>query len=297
MTDPTSTPGPAPSGPVGRSDGDSDPTGGGRPTDGAPDGGSSPSSGGSPMGAPDGGSWRTLLRMGRPRATKANLLAAVLALLLGFAIATQVHQTQSQGLESLREDELVRLLDDVQTDNSRLSDEIRDLQTQRDQLASGAAGSSEARAAAEERIDSLGILAGTVAAQGQGITLRVSDPKHGVTAALLLDTVEELRDAGAEAMQIDDVRIVASTYFTDLADGGVSASGTDLAQPYVIRAIGDKATLAAAMAIPGGVNESVRQVGASIAVTEHGSVVVDALHTVTKPQYARPVSPPSSAAS
>ena len=246
---------------------------------------------------PDDGSWRTLLRMGRPRATKANLLAAALAVLLGFAIATQVHQTQSQGLESLREDELVRLLDDVQTDNSRLADEIRALQTQRDQLTTGAAGSSEARAAAEQRVDSLGILAGTVAAKGPGITMRISDPKDGVTSALLLDTIEELRDAGAEAIQVDDVRVVASTYFTDLDDGGVSASGTALEQPYVIRAIGDSATLSAAMSIPGGVTESVRRVGATISVSEDPTVTVDALHTVKQPQYARPVSPATSAAS
>lgn len=243
------------------------------------------------------GSWRTLLRMGRPRATKANLLAALLAVLLGFAIATQVHQTESQGLESLREDELVRLLDDVQTDNSRLADEIRQLETQRDQLASGAEGSSAARAAAEERVDSLGILTGTVAAKGPGVTMRILDPKDGVTSALLLDTVEELRDAGAEAIQVDTVRVVASTYFTDLDAGGVSASGRPLTQPYVIRAIGDAATLSAAMAIPGGVTESVRRVGATITVTEERSVSVDALHTVKEPQYARPESPAPSAAS
>ncbi|WP_048556124.1 DUF881 domain-containing protein [Nostocoides japonicum] len=249
----------------------------------------------SPAPAPSG--WRTLLRMSRPRATKANALAGILALLLGFAIATQVHQTQSQGLESLREDELVRLLDDVQTDNSRLADEIRTLEAQRDQLANGAAGSSAARAAAEQRVDSLGILAGTVRAKGPGITMRISDPKDGVTSALLLDTVEELRDGGAEAIQIDDVRVVASTYFTDLDDGGVSASDTPLTQPYVITAIGDASTLAAAMAIPGGVTESVKRVGASISVSEEQSVTVDALHTVKQPQYARPVSPATSAAS
>lgn len=242
-------------------------------------------------------SWRRLLRMAHPRATKANLLGTALALLLGFAIATQVHQTQSQGLESLREDELVRLLDDVQTDNSHLSDEIRDLEVQRDQLSGGAAGSSAARAAADERVDALGILAGTVAAKGPGITIRISDPKDGVTSALLLDAIEELRDAGAEAIQIDNVRVVASTYFTDLDNGGVSASGTALTQPYVVRAIGDASTLSAAMAIPGGVTESIKGVGAAITVQEDTSVTVDALHTVKQPQYARPVSPATSAAS
>ena len=86
----------------------------------------------------------------------------------GFAIATQVHQTQSSNLDNLREDDLVRLLDQVQGDNSRLGDEIQALQTQRGQLETGVAGSAEARAAATQRLDSLRILAGTVKAHGPG---------------------------------------------------------------------------------------------------------------------------------
>ena len=57
----------------------------------------------------------------------------------------------------------------------------------------------------------LGILAGTVAAEGPGIVVTIDGVDD---AALLLDTVQELRDAGAEAIQLGDVRVVASTYFT-----------------------------------------------------------------------------------
>jgi hypothetical protein len=49
----------------------------------------------------------------RPRATKANLLAALLALLLGFAMATQVHQNQSAGLETLSQSDLLSILDNA----------------------------------------------------------------------------------------------------------------------------------------------------------------------------------------
>ena len=68
--------------------------------------------------------WRRLLRAASPRPTKGTLLAGVLAVALGFAIAVQVRQTSNAGLEGLREGDLVRLLDTVNQDNSRLSDEI-----------------------------------------------------------------------------------------------------------------------------------------------------------------------------
>lgn len=252
----------------------------------------SPSQSGRLSGESGRSSWRTLARMARPRATKANAFAALLALALGFALVTQVQQTQQQGLENLREDELVRILDDVTQDNARLLTEIRQLEGTRDRLLSGQGSSAEALAAAQERLNTLGVLAGTVPATGPGITLTIHDPGHKVTAPLLLDALEELRDAGAEAVQIGGLRVVASTYFTDV-DGGIEVSGHRLSQPYTVLAIGDSATMAAAMDIPGGVTESVRRVGATSTTTQHRSVSITALHTVVTPRYAHPVPSPN----
>ena len=74
-------------------------------------------------------------------------------------------------------------------------------------------------------------------ASGPGITLEISDPQGQVTAAVLLDTLQELRDAGAEAMQIDSVRVVASTSFVD-GTGGVR--GRRDAAPAALHVHGDR---------------------------------------------------------
>jgi uncharacterized protein YlxW (UPF0749 family) len=251
-----------------------------------------------PTGETDAGSvsgtsaWARLLRMGRPRATRANALGALLALGLGFAIAAQVQQTDQSGLEQLREDELVRILDDVSQEQNRLANDTRALEVTRDRLVSGADSSEEALKAAQERLDTLGILTGTRPATGPGIVITITDPGGKVTAALLLDALQELRDAGAEAVQINDVRVVADTWFAD-TDGGVEVSGETVRSPYVIKAIGDSATMASAMDIPGGVTESVRSQGATSTVDQKQSVAVDALHTIQEPRYARPVPSPS----
>ena len=237
--------------------------------------------------------WRTIVRMARPRATRANFFAAALAVVLGFALATQVQQTQQQGLEQLREEELVRILDDVTQDAARLGNDARALEATRDRLLSGADSSAEALRAARERLDTLGILSGTAPAEGPGIVLTIDDPGGEVTGALLLDALQELRDAGAEAVQVGPVRVVASTYFTDTPDGGVAVSGVPVTSPYVIQAIGDSATMASAMDIPGGVNESVRRLGAVSTVEQRENVSITALHSLREPQYARPVPGPS----
>jgi uncharacterized protein YlxW (UPF0749 family) len=230
--------------------------------------------------------------MARPRATRANAFAALLAVGLGFAIATQVQQTNQSGLEQLREDELVRILDDVSQEQDRLSADRRALEASRDKLLSGADSSEEALKSAQERLDTLGILTGTAPASGRGVVITINDPDHKVTAARLLDALQELRDAGAEAVQLNDVRVVADTWFDDV-DGGIEVSGQRVGSPYTIRAIGDSATMASAMDIPGGVTESVRRDGATSVVRQSEKVDITALHSLGEPRYARPDPAPS----
>lgn len=225
--------------------------------------------------------------MARPRATRTNFFASALAALLGFAIATQVTETADQGLEGLREEELVRILDDVTQNGDRLDDEIAELEANRDQLLS-ASGSQEALDAARDRRDALGILAGTVRATGPGITVSLDGDDQAVSAATLIDTMQELRDAGAEAMQVDDVRIVASSHFTGTG-GAISADGVPLTRPYTFTVIGDPQTLSSALEIPGGISESVRGRGGRVSITQLESVSVDALHEVDDAEHARPV--------
>jgi uncharacterized protein YlxW (UPF0749 family) len=214
------------------------------------------------------------------------VLAGVLCALLGFALVTQARQTQEQGLDQLRQTELVRLLDNVTNAEQRAEQDLRNQQAIRDRLLAG--GSSEAaQQAARERLDTLGLLAGTVPASGPGILLDITDPQGGVDGPVLLDTLEELRDGGAEVVQIGDVRVVASTSFTDDSDG-VRVDGRLLTPPYRYRVIGEPQTLAKVLQIPGGVLDVLRSKGAQGKVSQPPVVRVDALRPASTPQYARP---------
>lgn len=237
--------------------------------------------------------WRRLRRGAWRRPGRFQALAAVLLFVLGLAVVTQARQTSDAGLTTLRETELVRLLDDVSERRDRLEEEAAELQAQRQALLTSSDASAEAERAARERLAAYSILAGTVAAQGPGVTLVIrADDLELVDAAFLLDTVQELRDAGAEAIQIGDVRVVASTSFTDAPDGtGVSVDGTVVRSPYTIRAIGDPDVLEPALRIPGGVVPRLRNGDVPVTVTELDLVVVDALRAVTEPEYARPAQP------
>jgi uncharacterized protein YlxW (UPF0749 family) len=240
------------------------------------------------------GTGRGPLRLLRPRLRRADLLVALLLAVLGFAAAVQVRTTQTEGpLAYARQEDLVTILDDLSNRNERLRSEIATLTEAQRRLTSGSGRDEAALAEAQRRAQLLGVLAGTVPARGPGIELTIADPDAQITADVLLDALEELRDAGAEAIQMEGsgpaaVRVVAGTALVDGPQGGVLVDGVLLESPYRFVVIGDPGTIAPALAIPGGVIANVESRGARAVVDRREEVVVDALQPLDRPRYARP---------
>ncbi|USQ82049.1 DUF881 domain-containing protein [Ornithinimicrobium faecis] len=233
-----------------------------------------------------GHAWRRLLRLVRPRISPGNLLAAIVTVAVGFALVAQVQAANDVALDDLRETDLVALLDDVTERADTLEGEIRLLESDKRALEDGSG--AEAGQAARARLASHQILAGTVAVEGPGITMTVDAPDGGFTPTMMIDLMQELRNAGAEAIQIGPVRVVANSWI-GIENGTLIVDGEEVQVPFRILAIGDPHTLSGAMAIPGGFSDSVRGIGGNAQVVEGELLVVDALHQTQEPQYARPV--------
>lgn len=233
--------------------------------------------------------WTVLRGAMHPRATRAQVLATLLVAALGFALVAQITQRNEQGLSGLRQSELVQILDNIADRRDRLAAEQSDLEAERRDLSSGSAGSQAAIDAAQQRLDALAVLAGTVAAEGTGVQVFISDPQQQVRAARILDLVQELRDAGAEAIQVGTARVVATTAFSDVP-GGVAVDGDKQTAPYIILAIGDSQTMATALEIPGGVLASLPD-AARGTVAAKDDVRITALRPVPTPRYAQPAAP------
>ncbi|MFS4096854.1 DUF881 domain-containing protein [Streptomyces sp. AF1A] len=234
------------------------------------------------------GRQRLLKGLWPPRASRAQLIVAVLLFGLGFGLAVQVasNSDSDSALRGARQEDLVRILDELDSRTQRLEDEKQGLEKQRQELQSSSDQAAEARKQTAEKEQQLGILAGTVAAEGPGITMTIEDTKGAVRADMLLDAIQELRAAGAEAIQVNGVRVVTNTYFTD-SGKSVSVDGKKINAPYRFQVIGKPQDLEPALNIPGGVVQTLEKEQATVTVERSDKIVVDALRQAKRPDYAR----------
>ncbi|MEI7031526.1 DUF881 domain-containing protein [Streptomyces pratensis] len=237
------------------------------------------------------GRQRLLAGLWPPRLSRAQLVVALLLFGLGLGLAIQVRSTNDDSaLRGARQEDLVRILDEVDDRTERLEDEKQRLDDQRTELENSSDQAEEARKQTLEKERQLGILAGTVAAHGPGITLTITDPAGAVAPDMLLDALQELRAAGAEAIQVNGVRVVANTYFS--GDGGdVQVDGQKIEAPYTFTVIGKPQDLEPALNIPGGVVQTLEKEQATVVVERSDDIVVDALRRAQRPDYARSSSP------
>ncbi|MGY2003796.1 DUF881 domain-containing protein [Blastococcus sp. SYSU DS1024] len=224
----------------------------------------------------------------RRRDRLAAALIGVLTLLLGFALAVQVRNAdEAQMLAGAREEDLVRILDELNSREERLRAQLTEQRAALRELNGSGSQTGAALQEARRRAEALGILGGTLPAQGPGIALSISDPAGAVRVSDLIDVIQELRGAGAETMQVDDVRIGLSSAVTGTT-GNLRVDGTPLRSPYEFVVLGDPQSMATAMNIPGGVVQRIERRGGRVEIAQSPQLVVDALRPLDRPQYASP---------
>jgi uncharacterized protein YlxW (UPF0749 family) len=221
---------------------------------------------------------------------RGQVVVAVLVGVLAFAAVTQVRLAgKDDTYANLREAELIQALNGLQAAARKAERDISDLESTREQLRSSTQRRATALEQAQKEVQTLGVLAGTVPATGPGIRITVKDPKNSLSLNHLLDGLEELRNAGVEAVEINDrVRVIAQTSFEEDPDG-VRVDGVVLKPPYVIDAIGSPDTLAGALNFQDGFTDDVEMDGGAVSIKKADRIDVRVTRTPVKPRYAEAV--------
>jgi uncharacterized protein YlxW (UPF0749 family) len=229
-----------------------------------------------------------------PTATKAVVL--IIAALVGFLIVGQLRTSRrvSRRLSAESEGDLARILSDLNTGTDNLRDQVGTLKLQLFSLQTSTRRDDTAARTAAEQLAALEILAGTLPATGPGVTVAIDDPDATVRYDAMIDLIEELRDAGAEAIAVNGQRIGATSALApgdrNITLTGPGAPAVPLAPPYRVTAIGEPATLDTALNIPGGALDTLKaQRGVQVVVQRTAKVDVPALPSSPTFRVARPV--------
>lgn len=207
---------------------------------------------------------------------------AVVAAILGVLVVGQLRgQAGVPGLSALTATELTQLIANLTTRNDQLRTEIGGLARQEANLIA-------ARNRGETTVDELRsdlarirAWAGLTPVEGQGIAITVNGLIGGDGIEELLN---ELRNAGAEAIAVDGVRVVAGTVVAG-APGALSVENAAIGNSFEIRAIGSPQILTGTLTRTGGV---IAQIGASY---PEARLTVSPVEAMTLPATERELGP------
>lgn len=216
---------------------------------------------------------------------KGKILIAVVFMVLGFMLSVQYKTTERQrSVRMDRVEDLSERLKVMETENKQLLNELESLR----------AGSAD-----DPTHERLQLLAGTSDVEGRGIEIVLDDSNIAKKANEnpnlyiihdedLLRVLNELRAAGAEAISLNDQRIVAMSEVR-CAGPTVSVNNVRSAPPYVIKAIGAPKTLTSALRLRGGVVETFEFWGIQVKIKTVDNLRIPALKAPRSFEYAKVV--------
>ncbi|WP_122817490.1 DUF881 domain-containing protein [Nocardioides pantholopis] len=240
-----------------------------------------------PTRAPTG---RQRLRRALVRPSRGQVVVAILLALLAFAAVVEVrHNEVDDSFAGYREQDLIDVLTGLAGTTQRAEDEIARLEETRQELLTDSGRRRTALEEAQQEAETLSILAGLVPVTGPGLRITITEPEGPVSAANLVDMVQELRTAGAEAIQVNgQVRLIAQSAFED-APGGIVVDGELLSPPYVVDVIGEPHTLTNALTFLLGPRSNIEREGGRMRIDERSSIDIEAVREPEEPEYAQPV--------
>jgi uncharacterized protein YlxW (UPF0749 family) len=183
------------------------------------------------------------------RRRSGRLAMSAVLLILGFLVVAQLRsQATDQGLAALSVQELTELVANVTTRNNQLREEIRTLERQNESVGSAVERGDTSTGQIRTDLNRVRGWSGALGVSGPGVRVNIEGSLPGDAVEQLLN---ELRNAGAEAISIGAIRIVPGVVVAGPADSLV-VSGIPLAGQLEILAVGQPESLAGSLARAGG---------------------------------------------
>lgn len=207
-----------------------------------------------------------------------NIAMTIVCILLGIMLALQyksINYNQSMAsFENKRSDELKDELIKLTDQKDSLQQKLKELEKDNQTYANAKAGDSAAAQQLKDDLNKARIFAGLLDVKGKGIIVTLDNNAFiHVEDYDILNVVNELRAAGAQAISVNDERIVA---MTEIREAGqyIMVNGKQFEAPFVIKAISDPDDLERSLTLIGGVVEILEEAQLNVSVKKADEVVI-----------------------
>lgn len=226
-----------------------------------------------------------------------QLTVAFVCMILGLMLATQFKNVQKVGgnVSMQRTQELTGEVQRLKEENEKMKSQIQDYDQKIWEYENAAKGEGKLSQAIYDELDRMRMLAGVVDLEGPGVIVTVNtfltNPQGQLISNVnyedLLKLVNELNAAGAEAIAINDERLIATTEIRNAGDYIVINTNRH-SVPFEIKAIGNPDTLEAALKLLGGVADELSQV-LDIKIRREDKIHIPKYEGTIEFNYAKPV--------
>ena len=170
-------------------------------------------------------------------------LVCIVLICVMFVQFKTVEETDITAIENMKEDELRTTLSEWKT---KYEETIATIDEYNKKIES----SEEASELLDKELENSNLIVGNTDIYGEGIIVTLTDNNNQVIVAEdLLELINELRYAGAEAISINDVRIINTTDIVEVGNTLIMVGGQRLSSPYVVKAIGNQAYLSSILSL------------------------------------------------
>ena len=221
------------------------------------------------------------------RRRRNQVTIAAVTFLLGVLVVVQLRtQASSAAFAGLSSQDLTVLVANLDDRNDQLRTEVATLERELGVLSQNTQRGDVSLDELRADLRRVRLYAGIDPATGPGVTITVRGPIDGPG---IEDLVNELRNAGAEAMALDDVRLVPGVVAIGPA-GSVMLGSDALADPFTLSAIGAPDKLTGSLTRPGGIiaQLSATQPEVSVEVTPLDRIAVPATERELVPSHGHP---------
>jgi uncharacterized protein YlxW (UPF0749 family) len=230
--------------------------------------------------------------------TKFQIAIAIVCMVLGLMVSIQF-RTIKQGVgpvSEYRARELASQLKKVREENTKLLNSKNDYEAKIKEFEDTASQGSLSAKLLKQELDEARILAGLEDVEGQGITVIVDDLKFSekvnyplISYSMLLELLNELNAAGAEAVSVNEQRIISTSEIRQVGGIHININTISFAPPFIIRAIGDPKTMEAALRLREGIVERFENSGIAVTITQEQLVKIPKYNGVIEKKYAKVV--------